>query len=253
MKPLPISVIILAHRNDDNLKKAIASAHFASEIMVIDNNSGADWNQFKDAPLKIISSTEPITDFSAVRNSASKQAKNDWVFFLDSDEEVAQPVIPHLAAILASPTAKGAAIFRSDVFYGKKLDYGEAGEQQLLRIGRKNNLQFVGAVHEVATVSGEMIYSKIHILHHAHPSINEFIEDVSSYAQMVAATKTTSLHRNLLEMIIFPPVKLFYGLIIQGGIMDGWRGVVYAACMSLHSLLVRIYRYELLTNSKKSS
>lgn len=253
MKPLPISVIILAHRNDENLKKAVVSAQFASEIIIVDNNTGIDWKEFSTLPIKLIQESEVINDFSQVRNSAIKEAKNDWIFFLDSDEEIVQPAIPQLAVILASPSAQGAVVYRSDVFYGRKIEYGEAGNQQLLRIGKKDSIKFIGKVHEVASVPGELIYSKIQILHYAHPSITEFIEDVSNYAQLVAASKTTSTGRNLLELLVFPPVKFVYGLIIQGGIMDGWRGVVYASCMSLHSLLVRIYRYELLANPQKHS
>lgn len=253
MKPLPITVIILVHRNDENLKKAINSASFASEILIVDNNSGVDWSQFKDAPLKILTEKEPITNFSKIRNQATKEASNEWVFFLDSDEEVVQPVVPKLAAILASHTTTGAVLFRSDMFLGKKLSYGEAGHQQLVRIGKKDSIRFTGNVHEVASINGNLMYSRVELLHHAHPSINEFIDDVSSYAQIVAATKTTSFAKNLLEMLVFPPTKFLYNLIIQGGISDGWRGVVYASCMSLHSLLVRIYRYELLANNQKHS
>lgn len=251
MKPLPITVIMLVHRNDENLKKALESARFASEIIVVDNRSGVEWQQFSDLPLKILSEKEHITDFSKVRNKAAKEANNEWIFFLDSDEEIIQPIIPKLAAILASPTAAGAVVFRSDVFHGKKLSFGEAGHQQLLRIGKKNNIHFSGKVHEVASVNGELLYSRIELQHHAHPSISEFIMDVSGYAQVVAATKTTTFGNNLLEMLIFPLAKCMYSLFIQGGIADGWRGVVYAACMSLHSLLVRIYRYELLANAHK--
>lgn len=247
MKTLPITVIILAHRNNQNLVTAVTSASFAAEILVIDNASGVDWQQFSHLSVSVKAENEPITDFSRIRNQAIKYAQHDWVFFLDSDEEVKEPVIPQVAALLAS-SAHGAVAFRSDVFYGKKLQYGEAGHQQVIRIGKKGHIQFTGAVHETASITGELLYTKIQILHHAHPNISEFIDDVSQYAAVVAEHKTTSQMVNLCQLLVFPPAKLFYGLIIQGGILDGWRGLVYAYCMSLHSLLVRIYRYEVLAN-----
>ncbi|MDQ5951147.1 MAG: hypothetical protein QG639_424 [Patescibacteria group bacterium] len=253
MRALPISVIVLAHRNDEKLNKALASANFASEIIVIDNQSSVNWKQFKELPLKVIPQTTPINNFSQVRNAALKEASNDWVFFLDSDEEIAQPVIPQLATLIASDSAQGGVVYRSDVFLGKKMLYGEAGHQQLIRIGKKSSMHFTGKVHEVASISGELVYTTIQILHYAHPSISEFIDDVNAYAQLVATEKSTSFAKNLLELLFYPPLKFLYSLIIQGGLIDGWRGVVYAACMSLHSLLVRIYRYELLTNNQKYS
>lgn len=250
MTTLPLSVIMLVHRNDNNLRKALASVSFASEIVIIDHNSKVNWNEFETLPLVVKSMTEPMTDFSAVRNDALKIAKNDWVFFLDSDEEVVQPAIPKFAAILATTNVDGAVVYRSDIFHGKKMNYGEAGHQPLVRLGKKNALHFTGAVHETADVVRNVEYSRIELLHHAHPSINEFIVDVAEYAAIVAQHKKTSFLQNLLEMVLYPPAKLLYGLIIQGGMMDGWQGITYATCMSLHSLLVRIYRYEIITNAQ---
>lgn len=253
MKHLPITIIMLVNRNDDNLRKALRSVSFADEIIIIDNKSGVAWREFDELPLVIKSIPEPLLDFSVVRNNAISLAKHDWIFFVDSDEEVVHPVVPQLAAILANQTAKGAVVYRSDVFYGRKLLYGEAGHQPLVRIGKKPNFKFTGKIHEVAVIEGELLYPRIELIHHAHPSINEFVNDVSQYAQIVAKTKTSNFIQNLAEMILFPPIKLLYALIIQGGIMDGWRGLVYASCMSLHSLLVRIYRYEDMATTKKNT
>lgn len=249
MKPIPLTVIVLAHRAGKKLENALASVSFANEIIVIDNNSGADWKALaKSLPLVVKTNAAAITNFSAVRNTALSQASNDWVLFLDSDEEVASPAVPKLAALLTS-NANGGVVTRSDVFHGKKLEYGEAGNQQIIRLGKKDTIMFNGAVHEVATVTGELSYTGIEILHYSHDSIKEFIADVSHYAFIAAQQKTTSFNQNLLEMVTFPVGKLLYGLFIQGGIIDGWPGITYAYCMSLHSLLVRMYRYEILAHT----
>lgn len=249
MKPLPITVVILAHKSDKKLENALASVSFANQIIVIDNNSGADWNQLaKKYPLTVKTNPGVITNFSEVRNKALSDATNDWVFFIDSDEEVVAPAIPKLAVLLTS-NAHGGVITRSDVFHGKKLEYGEAGNQQIIRLGKKNAISFNGAVHEVATVTGELSYTGIEVLHYSHDSIKEFIADIAQYAYIAAQQKSTSVNQNLLEMLTFPLGKLLYGLFIQGGIIDGWPGVTYAYCMSLHSLLVRMFRYEILART----
>jgi hypothetical protein len=249
MKPLPLTAIILAHKPGKKLENALASVSFANEVIIIDNNSGVDWTSLsKTYPLTVIANNSPITDFSAVRNSAISEASNDWVLFLDSDEEVVAPAVPKIAVLLTS-NAKGGVVTRSDVFHGKKLEYGEAGNQQIIRLGKKGSIQFSGAVHEVASITGELSYTGIEILHHSHDSIKEFIADVSHYAFIAAQQKSTSFNQNLLEMLTYPIGKLLYGLFIQGGIIDGLPGVTYAYCMSLHSLLVRMFRYEILAHS----
>jgi len=250
MNKLAISVIMLVHRNDERLRKALTSVSFANQIVIIDNQSGVDWAELqKNYPLEVRKLKEKIEDFSKVRNQALGYAKNEWVFFVDSDEEVVRGAEPQLVELLSLANVSFGVVYRSDIFLGKQQHYGEAGHQALVRLGKKTRLHFTGMVHEIAVANGNCHYTRIELLHHAHPSISEFIDDVSGYAQIVARAKTTDFGQNLFELICFPPVKLLYGLFIQGGILDGWRGVVYACCMSLHSLLVRIYRYEILANT----
>jgi hypothetical protein len=105
-------------------------------------------------------------------------------------------------------------------------------------------MSFTGNVHETAQVSGKMLESNIELLHYSHPTISDFIGKVSIYAEQVAAERTCTWPQLLIELLFFPPAKFFHGYILQGGSQDGWHGLVYAACMSLHSLIVRIYLYE---------
>lgn len=245
MKKLPFTLCILTNRADDRMRKALESAYAASEILIIDNSSGIDWSAFKDVEhLKVHSSTDPITDFAAVRNDALMRATYDWVLFLDSDEVISLSSHRELEKFLAAPHAHGVSVIRSDIFYGAELQYGEAGRQPVVRLCNKHFCTFEQSVHERAVVRGKVYRSNIQIYHYSHTSISEFIDTISTYAQLIGAQKTTPRTYLILELIFFPIGKFFYGVFLQGGIFDGWRGIVYAACMSLHSLLVRAYAYE---------
>lgn len=255
MKNLPITAIIITHRAGQLFQQALQSVNWADEIMVIDNRAFLDPNQLtKNENVTYRTISTPITDFAAVRNQAMAEAKHNWVFFLDSDEKFPVDQLPQIAELTVNNNFSGALCFRSDVFYGKKLSYGEAGHQPIIRFLKKGKAKFVGEVHEIAQVGGEIKHLHLEILHFAHPNISEFVNDVTHYAQLVANNSpSTSLGRILLELIFFPPGKLLFGLLIQGGIADGWRGLIYAGCMALHSLLVRIFRYENMANQVESS
>ncbi len=246
MKKLPLTVIILTDRSDERFAKAVASSQFAHEVLIISNRIDQDLQQLHPSySFKVEEWPEVITDFSHVRNAALKLASQDWVLFLDSDEEVADHSVSEIEKFITEGAVDGVAVRRSDIFHGKQLEYGEAGSQLLLRLGKKNSLKFTGAVHEVATVSGQTVPSLIEIYHHSHPSIHEFIAKIAVYSKQVAENRQQiSFLQLLLELLLFPPGKFVYALFIQGGIIDGWHGVVYAVCMSLHSLLVRVYLYE---------
>ncbi len=254
MKKLAVTAIILTHRAGQLFDQALSSVAWADEIMVIDNNAGLDPKLYQQSHGVTYSSINtPITDFATIRNQAMAKAKHDWVFFLDSDEQFPIETLPKISALIEDEGVAGAVLFRSDVFYGKKLNYGEAGHQPIIRMMRKQQAHFVGHVHEVAQVNGEIKHLNLELLHYAHPSISEFIADVTHYAQIAAQNSPpTSFWKNFLELILFPPGKLLFGLFIQGGIADGWRGLIYASCMSLHSLLVRIFRYEKMASQLES-
>lgn len=245
MKQLPFTLCIITNRSDERMKQALQSALIAAEILIIDNQSGINWTGIEEiAPVQVVPLPEPITDFAEVRRQALQMAKYEWVLFLDSDEVLVADSHQELENFLANPTAQAASVVRSDVFYGKELQYGEAGQQVIVRLCNKSACTFEDAVHERAVVRGTTYTSRIHLLHYSHPTISEFIESVSTFAQLIGKQKQVSKKRLVGELMIFPVGKFFYGVLLQGGWMDGWRGIVYAACMSLHSLLVRAYAYE---------
>lgn len=242
---LPLTVIVLVGSKTKHLPETLRSVEWASEIILFDNNSGFDFTQIAiDSRVMILFDQNPITDFAATRQMLQAKATQPWVFFVDSDEVVILHSLPELQAVLQEPALHGLSTIRSDVFLGKQLAYGEAGSQAIIRLVRPEYCTWQNQVHEVAEIDGSVSNAPMTLLHHSHESITAFIAEVTRYARLAALHRTSNSGRNLLELILFPPLKLLYSLVVQGGVLDGWRGVVYACCMSLHSLLVRVYWYE---------
>ncbi len=248
MTTLPVTGIILIGQKTTHLKKVIDSLGWVSELILFDNASGYDFSQIIDNRpndrVRTVSRTEPVTDFGAVRQELQSGAEQPWVFFVDSDEVVQVISLLELTKQLENPALQGLSVIRSDVFLGKTLEYGEAGDQPLVRLIRPERTKWQNAVHEVAVVSGQLAVAPIRIAHYSHESVSEFVGQVIEYSKLAAQSRSSTPFKNLMELLFFPPLKLFYGLVIQGGALDGWRGAIYAFCMSLHSLLVRIYWYE---------
>lgn len=189
-----------------------------------------------------------IKDFAQLRNQALNQVKTGWAFFLDSDEVIEDFDLKHLESLLSNQQIAGLSVSRSDVFHGRKLLYGEAGRQTVVRLVRVGHAQFAGLVHEVALVSGQVAESKIAITHFSHESIQQFITQVSQYANLATTTHHhKSRWRLLSELIAYPPLKFIVNYVFKLGFLDGWRGLSYAIIMSLHSTLVRLMGLELLT------
>lgn len=245
MTKLPLTVIILTNRNDQRFVNALQSGQFAEEVLVVDNHSGNDWKKLaKKNRFRLIKYTEKIENFAQVRNFALEKATYEWVFFLDSDEIIPVSEQPAIQRAIKNGKLDGAFVKRTDVFMGKQLRYGEAGKQRILRLFKRDLGHFNRAVHEVAKVNGKVGNIDVTIIHHAHVSISEFISTVSWYAQQIGFNRSFLPHEVLLELLIYPPGKFIFNYIFALGFLDGWRGLIYALVMSMHSAAVRVYAYE---------
>ncbi len=222
---LPITAIILAHKQDEKLQAAVDSVYWAEEV-------------------KVVFIEEEIKDFSAVRNEALKRANMDWIFFLDSDEVcISKP--EEIAQVLSKNTVDGIYFKRRDIFLGQEMKWGEVRNMQLLRLFNKSKGKFVRPVHEVVEVKGKTITSHLLIHHSAHDSISTFLKKVTTYAQIEAELRRKQKQNfSLVQLLLWPTGKFFFNYVIQLGFLDGWRGLIYSFMMSIHSFAVRAFLYE---------
>lgn len=244
-----ITICILAHQKNAVISEVLAAVSWAEHLLIMDNESGIEWSReygITEEKLTVISVPGKVRDFAALRNEALACCNTPWIFFIDSDEVLSAGAELELHRVLHSGAQAG-IIQRSDVFNGVVLKNGEAGNQQLVRICHVASTQFVGTVHEEARVNGRVIETSITLRHFAHSSVSSFITAVNEYAQLVALQERfTQIGRTslLLQLLFFPILKFMRNYLLLGGVSDGYAGLVYASCMSLHSLLVRIYVYE---------
>lgn len=245
---LPCTAIIITDAHGESFARAVASLKHFESVLVIATAANAQENEYERAGVtSVVLRPGIITDFAAVRNEAMQHVSSEWCFFLDSDEVLDTPAkesVDTLETYLHDEQVSGVSVRRSDIFLGKRLSYGEAGRQLLVRFMRVKNTTWEGQAHERPVILGDVKESELTLSHYSHESINLFIADIASYAKIIASERQTTAGANLLQLLLFPPLKLVYDLIVLGGVLDGWRGVTYSYCMALHSLLVRIYAYE---------
>lgn len=239
---IPLSVIIIYNSKADNLflTKTKQSVGDFDEVILFDVGS------------------EPIKDFSKVRNTAIKKAKNDYVMFIDSDEVLVKSSIAEIRKFVEEKKYDLISVVRTDVFMGKELIYGEAGAIHLVRLGKRDKLKYNRAVHETVMVNSDLKLtgSSIKLIHYSHASLSSFLNKISRYAYLESRLRTQKPSFGLLvELLLFPPLKFLYNFLIRQGYRDGVRGFIYAVIMSLHSLFVRVNIFEKysIKHSSKSS
>ena len=242
-----ISAIILTKNNQKKLENTLKSVAFAKEILLIDDNSTDNTlNLGKKYGARVIN-RKLNGNFSAQRNFGIKNAKEDWVLFVDSDEELSEEVIKEIES---APEQEYEAYYikRRDIFWGRVLRYGEvraAYRKGLIRLIRKNSGTWEGQVHERFVTTKTTGCLKGFINHYSHISIKEFIIDINNYSTIRAKElQKKGLKTNIFQILFYPIVKFKMNYIIKLGFLDGVPGFIYSFMMSFHSFLVRAKLYQ---------
>src|SRR5215470_1626880 len=105
---MKISAIVITFNEEHNIVAALESLSWADEIVIVDAES-------TDRTAEIASHftdrifVRPWPGYSAQKNFAAEQARNDWIFSLDADERVSPQLTNAIIKIkdLAEPDAAG--------------------------------------------------------------------------------------------------------------------------------------------------
>jgi len=245
---LLITAIILTKNEEEHIIKCIKSVAFCDEILVINDNSTDGTieaiNKLDNKKVRVIS--YPLNDnFSQSRNFGLQKAQNDWVLFIDSDEQIPEALAFEISNTLSNWTNKmeneynGFFIRRFDFLWGKELRYGESGIK-LLRLARKNAGKWIGKVHEKWKIKGKVGLLKNSIVHYPHETIGQFLREINFYTDVRAQELYgQNIKAHWWSIIIYPISKFILNYIFKRGFLDGIHGLIFAIAMSFHSFLVR--------------
>lgn len=240
-----ISVIILTKNEEQNIEKCIKSVRWSDEIIIIDDNSTDKTIEIAKKYKPKIYSRPLDNNFASARNFGISKAKNEWVFFVDSDEVVTDALAFEISSAIGLKGQNlrdfnGFYIKRVCSMWGKKLKYGETGNEWRLRLARKTAGHWEGKVHErwkIRGISGKLVNP---ILHFPHQTLGEFLREVNFYTDIRARElkdKNTKVY--FWSILLYPLGKFVLNYLFKRGFMDGTHGLVFAVIMSLHSFLVR--------------
>ena len=169
---ITISVCMIVKNEEDVLERCLNCAkEIADEIVILDTGSTDRTKQIAQTFTDHVYDFVWIDDFAAARNASFAKATMEYCMWLDADDVIDPQEIRALQELKQNldPTV--------DVVMMKyHTGFDESGRptfsyyrERLLK--RARQFQWQGAVHEVITPSGKIIYSEIGISHRKlHPS-----------------------------------------------------------------------------------
>ncbi len=240
-----ISAVILTKNEEKYIEKCIQSVKWCDEIVIVDDNSSDKTIEIAKKYKTTIYYRSLSNNFSNQRNFAIARAKNEWIFFVDADEIVSDALAYEISNAVGLKDRNlrnfnGFYIRRSDFMWGKRLKYGETGNIELLRLGRKEFGIWEGRAHEKWQIAGNTGKLKNSLLHFPHKTLEEFLKEINFYTDIRAKElKDKNCKVSIWSIILYPLGKFMINFILKRGFMDGMHGLVFAIIMSFHSFLVR--------------
>lgn len=223
-----ISIVMIAKNAEMTIKNSLESLKEFNEVILYLNNSTDNTEtiarEYKN--VKVIHGE--FLGFGSTKNRAATYAKNDWIFSLDSDEEVLTKLIQELNNIDLTDKEKVFIIKRDNYFLDKEIKHSGWGKDLLTRVYNKSFHQFNdNIVHEFIELKEETIKITLSssFKHNAVQDVNQFLKKIMSYSDLGAKDQKTC---SFFTVILKSTFAFFKTYILQLGFLDGWRGYIIA-------------------------
>jgi len=233
-----LSALIITRDEEDVIGQCLDLLQWADERVVIDSGStDATCEIARAHGARVIHNAWP--GYGAQRNFGGEQCRGDWILAVDADEEVTPDLARAIQDTLSSdPEYEVFKIRRVEIMFGKQLRFG-ASLHHLPRLYRSHFEWDNRPVHE-SLVLGDYPAGRIPgvLLHHSHRDLRQRMRKHYRYsiikAEMINARRQPV---SLATAVVHGLAAFGRCLVLKGGILDGWRGIMYAM-MAGHATLL---------------
>jgi (heptosyl)LPS beta-1,4-glucosyltransferase len=238
-----VTAVIAAHDESANIEACIGSVEWASEVIVVENDSTDDTiDRARSAGATVIS--PPFTTIGAARNQAIVRAKTPWILVLDADERCTPELADEIARIISKTDRVAFRIPRRNFFLGKEIRHGGWGSDRPIRLFRRDLRYNANLVHEHVDVPAGASVGDLSaaLLHYTYTSLDQYFEKFDRYSRWWAEQNFAKGRRSGAgAVLIKPPARFVSMYVLKGGFRDGARGVILA-CLAAASVMAKYAR-----------
>ncbi|HKI25780.1 MAG TPA: glycosyltransferase family 2 protein [Candidatus Sulfotelmatobacter sp.] len=281
---LPVSVIVAARNEENNLPRCLEALRQVGEVYVIDSQS-------TDATPEIARSFgAKVVQFHYQGGWPKKRQwamenlplEHDWILLIDADEVLTPELAEEIRRAIQAPDVNGYYLSLQMHFLGRMLRHGDAGfwKLALFRRGKgryecrlkDQDLSMADMeVHEHVVVDGPTRRLQNPIVHHNVESLSRYIEKHDEYSNWEArvllqgeqgddqlrpalfgtqAQRRRWLKKRLYALPGSPVLLFFYRYFLRLGFLDGVPGLIYCGFQAVQMFHTKSKIYELKKSSK---
>lgn len=234
--PDTVSATLIVKNEAAYIARALNSLLWCDEIVVVDAFSDDDTARICQDPKapwasKIRFIQQSWLGFSEQRNFAISKAHSTWIFFLDGDEACSPELAKKIQAILAAQKPDSPSIQykirRQEYFLGKPIHHGIWNPSFHVRLFKKEEVRFVGDVHEGTETKAQTGKIEEPILHVEDLRMERFLTKLNHYTSLQAKRDfETGMRTNFFKIFFAFPAMFYKNYIYYGAFRDGREGFI---------------------------
>jgi len=226
-----IGACLIVKDEEDRIGDALRSVSFCDEVVVVDSGSSDRTREIaREAGAKVIEN--PWPGFAAQRNVALDSATSEWILEVDADERITPELRAEILDFLRAPPDDvdiGALPMRQD-FLGGTIAISAKYPTYRYRLFRRANYRHdeTRTVHEGLWANGRTWAFDGDMEHVLAGDWREAFRDAWNYSRLEAGQLTGEQTAGAYAkgILLRPPAKFLYRMLVDGGWRDGWRGAV---------------------------
>ena len=250
-----LSSIIIAKNEESNIRRCIESQRGCiDEIIVLVDDSTTDKTFEIAKSYKGVKAHRVIWQgYSATKKMGISMSSNEWIFWIDADEEITPELSDELVKFKESvPAFIAYSIPRKAYFLGKWIKHSGWYPGRVIRLFNKTRVKFnKKAVHEQLEFTG--LAGKFHsnLIHYTDPTIHHYFEKYNVYTSLAAQELLNRGKKSSIFHILLRPIGIFIKMyLLKAGFLDGIRGFILAVFSSSYVFTKYCKLWELEKNKK---
>jgi glycosyltransferase involved in cell wall biosynthesis len=239
-----ISLIVITRNEEELIGQCLKSAaHFCDELIVVDSFSTDRTVEIaRGLGARVLQ--RPFEGYIAQKQFALEQARGEWVFSLDADEQATWQLGSEVRTALEGPhPADGYRIRRVLYHLGRYYTRGLYPDWHL-RLFRRERARFGGhEPHASVEVGGSIAKLDAPILHFSYRDVADHVATINRLSSQAAAEGDPGA-MTAFRMIANPAWRFVNFYFLRGGFREGGRGLYAAMSAAFYVFLKYAKLYE---------
>ena len=223
-----ISVTILTKNSQKYLKACLEALRSFDEVVILDNGSTDETLAIAREYDNVTIHEHPFIGFGPMKNLAARNARNDWIFSVDSDEILSPELVESIRKLDATCTDTVYAVNRLNHYRGKPIRCCGWYPDFVTRLYHRGHTAFSDAkVHESLVLQPDtkkVMLQNGMIEHYPFDSVEELLQKLQTYSTLYAkqSTKSSTPSKAFFRALF----AFFKHYIFQRGFLCGYEGLL---------------------------